>query len=133
MSISYRADDRELSAADFLLLVQKVWPGDYDAELTQQALQRTMNCTAWDNSMLVGCSRVLTDGYFFGTMPEVLVDPAYQRQGIGRCLMELAWENCPTSLFLGAQAGNEPFFEKLGFERSLASFCKKKPRQSSPP
>jgi hypothetical protein len=27
---------------------------------------------------------VLTDGYFLATVPEILVDPAYRRHGIGR-------------------------------------------------
>ena len=41
--------------------------------------------------------------------------------------MELAWEHSPTSLFLGAQPGNEGFFEKLGYEKSMASYVKRKP------
>ena len=30
---------------------------------------------------MVGSVRVLTDGCFFATIPEILVDPAYQRGG----------------------------------------------------
>lgn len=131
MKISYRANDEELSPCDFLSLVQKVWPGDYDFDLTQLAIKKTVNYTAWDADILVGCCRVLTDGYFFGTIPEILVDPAYQKQGIGKRLMELAWEHSPTSLFFGAQPGNEQFFEKLGFKPSLVSFCRKKSRPSA--
>ena len=76
----------------------------------------------------MGGVRILSDGYFFGTIPELMVDPAYQRKGIGRRLMELAWEHSPTSLFLGAQPGNEGFFEKPGYERSMASYVKRKTR-----
>jgi GNAT superfamily N-acetyltransferase len=36
----------------------------------------------------VGCVRVLTDGYFFATIPEILVLPVYRRRGIG---WELMW------------------------------------------
>lgn len=128
MEIHYKADDRDLTAATFLNLAQPVWPRNYSAELAQQALGRTINITAWDGDSLVGCVRILTDGYFFGTIPEILVDPAYQGQGIGRHLMELAWENSPISLFLGAQPGNEVFFDKLGYERSMISYVKRKPR-----
>lgn len=128
MEIRFKTDDPALPATLFLDLAQRVWPGNYDVELTQQALDRTINITAWDGETLVGCVRILSDGYFFGTIPEILVDPAYQGLGIGRQLMELAWEQAPTSLFLGAQPGNEGFFEKLGYERSLASYAKRKPR-----
>jgi len=54
------------------------------------ALTRTTNIGAWDNDRLVGAVRVLTDGYFVATVPEILVDPDYQRRGIGRELMSRA-------------------------------------------
>ena len=52
--------------------------------------------------MPVGCLRILTDGYFFGTITELLVLPEYQRQGVGSKLLELAKENTPTMLYFGA-------------------------------
>lgn len=128
MKIHFKIDDRGLTATLFLGLAQRVWPRNYDSELAQLALEHTLNITAWDDGNLVGCVRILSDGYFFGTIPEILVDPVYQRKGIGRQLMELAWEHSPTSLFLGAQPGNEEFFEKLGYERSMAAYVKRKPR-----
>ena len=66
--MEYRVDDRALSAAQFLAFVQQVWPGDYDAARTQEALRRTLNLTAYDGEQLVGCLRILTDGYYFGTI-----------------------------------------------------------------
>ena len=133
MNLIYRTDDQSLTAEAFLGLAQRVWPGQYSIDYTREALRRTLNSTAWDGTLLVGCVRVLTDGYFFGTIPEILVDPAYQRKGVGRRLMELAWEQSPTSLFFGVQAGNEGFFEKMGFERSLTAYARRKPRRSSEP
>ena len=128
MKIDFKIDDGNLPATLFLGLAQRVWPRNYDTELVRLALERTFNITAWDGKNLVGCVRILSDGYFFGTIPEILVDPAYQRKGIGRQLMELAWQYSPTSLFFGAQPGNEEFFEKLGCERSMTSYVKRKPR-----
>lgn len=49
--------------------------------------------------------------------------------GIGKALMGKAWEVSPTSLFFGARPGRESFFEKLGYERSLASYARRKPRR----
>ena len=81
--MEYRVDDRSLSGETFLDFVQQVWPGAYNLEQTRAALSKTMNFTAWDGGQLAGCLRVLTDGCFFGTITELLVLPAYQRQGIG--------------------------------------------------
>jgi len=53
----------------------------------------------------------------------------YQRQGIGKALMALAFDASPTSLFFGAQPEAEGFYEKLGYEKSLQSFGKKKTRR----
>ncbi|MCM3079613.1 GNAT family N-acetyltransferase [Brevibacillus invocatus] len=128
MDFKYITNDQSLSPDDFLDLAQDVWPGNYNLSLTNEALQKTINVTAWDDKTLIGCVRILSDGYFFGTIPEILVRRAYQGKGIGKILMELAWDVSPTSLFFGAQPGNEPFFEKLGYERSFQSFVKRKTR-----
>jgi len=127
--ITYVTDDKDVSVSKFLSLVNAVWPGDYHEQSTVEALKRTLNITAWDHEKLVGCVRILTDGYFFGTITEIVVRPDYQGRKIGKHLMELAWEQSPTSLFIGAQPGKEPFFEKLGYTKSIQSFQKKKERK----
>lgn len=127
-NINYIVDDKELKADDFLSLAQKVWPGSYRKEMTASALAKTINITAWYENVLVGCVRILSDGYFFGTIPEILVVPEYQNRGMGKALMELAWEASPTALFFGAQPGNEGFFEKLGYTKSMQSYSRRKPR-----
>jgi predicted GNAT family N-acyltransferase len=128
-NISYIVDDKELGMATFLYLVQKVWPGNYNIEMTSEAIHKTVNITAWDEQELVGCSRLLTDGYFFGTITEILVAPEYRMRGIGKKLIELTWEISPTSLFIGAQPGKEEFFEKHGFTKSIQSYQIKKSRK----
>ncbi|CAM3333360.1 MULTISPECIES: GNAT family N-acetyltransferase [Brevibacillus] len=92
------------------------------------ALNNTINISAFDGNTLVGCLRILSDGYYFSTITEILVRSSYQGKGIGKKLMELAWDASPTSLFFGAQPGNEVFFEKLGYQKSMQSFEKKKAR-----
>ncbi len=120
--MEYIVDDRKLTAFVFMDFVNQVWQGDYDMERTQQALDRTLNITAYDDGKLVGCLRILTDGYFFGTITELLVLPKYQKKGIGSRLLELARENTPSMLFFGAQPGVEGFYEKNGCQKSLQSY-----------
>ncbi len=125
--------EENISPEEFILLVQRVWPGQYDLASTAIALSKTVNFTARRKSdgLLVGEVRLLTDGYFFSTVSEVLVDPQFQNRSIGKRLMELLWENSKTTVFLGAQPGKEGFYEKLGYEKGLQSYTKKKPRQTS--
>ena len=120
--------DHNLSASTFLNLVNKVWPGKYHSEKSEIALKKTTNITAWHNCTLVGCVRLLTDGYFYSTITEILVHPDYQGQGIGSKLMELVYKLSPSSLAFGVQSGNEAFFSKLGYEKGLETYQKKKDR-----
>lgn len=120
--MDYRVDDKKLTAWTFISFANQVWQGDYDVEKTQMALSRTLNITAYDDEVLVGCLRILSDGYFFGTITELLVLPEYQKRGIGSRLLQLAQENTPTMLFFGAQSGNESFYEKNGYQKSMQSY-----------
>ena len=121
--IDFRVDDRSLDAAAFLAFVDQVWPGSYDPERTRTALSRTLNITAYDGEKLVGCLRILTDGYYFGTITELLVLPAYQRQGIARrllthCLDDIREQGMVGAHLITAGEGVLPqFYEEFGFTK----------------
>ena len=56
-------------------------------------------------------------------MIEILVDPEYQRQGLGRQLMAAALAAAPRGrAFLGAQPQAVGFFERLGYARGPVGF-----------
>ena len=126
--MEYKIDDQQLNASTFIRFANQVWPGKYDEEKTAVALSKTMNITAYDGETLVGCLRILTDGYFFGTITEMLVLPDYQRQGIGSRLLQLARENTPTMLYFGAQPDAEKFYEKNGCPKGFQSYTIEKKR-----
>ena len=63
--MEYKVDDTGLHASAFIPFANQIWPGDYDAEKTQSALSKTLNITVYDGERLVGCLRILSDGYFF--------------------------------------------------------------------
>ena len=127
--MEYKTDDRQLDAGTFIAFVNQVWPGQYDEERTSAALSKTMNITAYDGDMLVGCLRILSDGYFFGTITELLVLPDYQKRGIGSQLLQLARDHTPTTLYFGAQPAAEKFYEKNGCSKGLQSFTILKKRE----
>ena len=127
--MDYRVDDKKLDASMFLSFVNQIWPGDYNIERTQNALSKTLNITAYDDAKLIGCLRILSDGYYFGTITELLVLPEYQNKGVGSKLLQLAKESTPTMLYFGSQPGVEKFYEKNGCRKGLQSYTIDKKRK----
>lgn len=126
--MNYIIDDQGLDASTFISFANCVWPGDYNVDKTREALSKTLNITAYEDRTLVGCLRILSDGYFFGTITELLVLPEYQKKGIGSGLLQLARENTPTMLYFGAQPGLERFYEQNGCEKGMQSYIIRKKR-----
>ena len=126
--------DNGFEADAFVTLARRVWPREYDVAAAAAALAHTTNIGAWEGERLIGAVRVLTDGYFFATVPEVLVDPDYQRRGIGRELMCRALAASPRgTLFFGAQPQSVGFFEKLGCEPGPSGMVMRSPVRARPP
>jgi ribosomal protein S18 acetylase RimI-like enzyme len=121
--VDLRYSESNITAEAFVGLAQRVWPRDYDLTRIDEALRGTFNIGAWEGDLLVGTVRVLTDGYLFATIPEIIVHPDYQRRGIGRRLMHLALGHAPRGkLFFGAQDSALGFFERIGCERGPTGF-----------
>lgn len=129
IEIKYTPGDKNLDTDEFLSFAVQVWPGNYNREKTADALGKTLNITARRNGRLVGCVRILSDGYYFATITELLVLPSFQGQGIGSRLLALAKEFSPASLYFGAQPGLEGFYEKNGFEKGMQSYTFRKERK----
>ncbi len=127
--MDYIVDDKQLNASVFLSFVDQIWPGKYDAERTQDALSKTLNITAYDGAKLAGCLRILSDGYYFGTITELLVLPEYQNKGVGSSLLQLAKANTPTMLYFGSQPGAEGFYEKNGCKKGFQAYTIDKKRE----
>jgi len=76
--------------------------------------------TVRDNGKLVGLANGISDGYLVVYYPHMLVDPDYQRQGIGRKMME-AMQSIYSSFhqqMLTADGEAIEFYKSLGFERA---------------
>ena len=89
-------------------------------ERTKEALSKTLNITTYENKVLVGCLRILSNGYYFGTITELLVLPKYQNSKYKKLkLLKIVKNNTLTLLYFGYQIEVEKFYEKNGCQNSL--------------
>lgn len=116
-------DEAGVYAASFIPLAERVRPVRYEMAKVREALAKTTNIGAWDGGRLVGAVRVLSDGYTFSVIADILVDPDYQHLGIGRNLMARALAATPDArLLIEAQPECIGFFERIGCVRGPTGF-----------
>jgi len=73
--------------------------------------------TCWSENNLIACGRMISDGQMYSGIFDVVVDPSFQKMGIGQEIMERLISKAPdTCIHLTSTAGNEPFYDKVGFK-----------------
>lgn len=113
----------ELDAESYIGLATRLGATGLDRARIAAALAKTINVGAWDGDRLVGVARLLSDGYAFAALAEVFVDPELQRRGLGRELLNRAFERTPRgALLIGSPLASAAFFDKLGCERGPTGF-----------
>ena len=112
------------SPADYNRLRQAVGWGVYQEAVIEQALPNTLYCVcALNDGQVIGMARIIGDGGMVYYIQDVIVLPAYQRQGVGTQMMDRimayiqAHAHHNTIVGLMAAHGKEPFYEKYGFTR----------------
>jgi predicted N-acetyltransferase YhbS len=112
----------ELSAAEFRAVLVASTLGERrpigePARLDKMLRQADLIVTARDGSRLVGVSRAITDFCYCCYLSDLAVDVDYQRQGIGRHLIEethRAAGGDETALMLIAAPAAEAYYPKIG-------------------
>jgi ribosomal protein S18 acetylase RimI-like enzyme len=100
------------------LYLQAPWAKGRSLEDAREMLRHTdVAITAWDCDQLIGFGRVLTDYVYRATIWDVIVDKAYQRQGVGadivkRILHHPRLKKVELFWLCTRMPG---FYEKLGF------------------
>lgn len=121
MSIAYHTRKDLPCAALRDLFAAVGWSDDRETTPTMLAnfnkpfLHSTLVISAWDEELLVGCVRVLSDQMFRSIIYDLAVLPAYQGQGIGTELVERCKAAFPDSQWLVGTETAVGFYEKLGF------------------
>ena len=103
----------------------------FPKEQTQKALTNSLyTVIAVKDSQTVGMGRLIGDGMYY-TIVDIVVQPDYQKQGIGNriisMILEFVDKETPiggrSSIQLIAEKGKETFYEKRGFKTIPHEFC----------
>jgi len=113
------SEKKELEASQLLRLFhQAPWAKDRTLDDAKDMLRHTdVALCAWDGDQLVGFGRVLTDFVYRATIWDVIVDKAYQKQGIGTEIVQRILNHTRLKkVELFWLCTRMPwFYEKLGF------------------
>ena len=123
----------ELSAEEFILLWETVWGQGPSIEQTELAMQNTLfRVSVYDGKQIVAMARMIGDMGLNYYIKDVVVRPEYQKQGIGRLLIDELMKFIRkhgvsgTDIFveLCAMPDKIPFYEKFGFSANEAQRLK---------
>jgi aralkylamine N-acetyltransferase len=90
--------------------------------------------TCWIGDRLVGIGRMISDGEMYAGIYDVVVDPEFQKNGIGKSIMNTLVSKVPhAGIFLTSTFGNEAFYHKLGFKRHLTAMALYPPHAKDSP
>ena len=115
---------KEITPEEYLELRRKVGWCLFPVEEAKAGIDNAyLVICARDGEKAVGVVRLLWDGGYIAMLSDVIVDPEYQGQGIGRFLVESTIQRMKddmkpgykVKLNLMAAKGKEPFYEKFGF------------------
>ena len=93
-------------------------PIEDDARFSLMMQNANLVVTAWDDELLVGIARTLTDWSYVSYVADLAVRDSFQKRGIGIELLRRTREAAPQSqlvLFAAPQAVD--YYEKVGFMR----------------
>ena len=124
MSLSYR-ESKEISKEQLFTLYQSVGWSAYTNnmdQLTNAIKGSSYVCAVWDKDILVALVRCISDDASIMYLQDVLVQPQYQKRGIGRVLVQKAldrYSHVRQKLLL---TDNRPeqlrFYDSMGYKNT---------------
>jgi GNAT superfamily N-acetyltransferase len=113
----------DITVEDYNKLRSSVGWNIIKPERAERGLNNSISFVAYDGEDAVGLARIITDGGYVSSIYDVIVHPDYQRQGIGKGLMERVMEYIKNDLEEGenqmiclfAAQGKEAFYKEYGF------------------
>ena len=121
MNIKYKTN-APITTEQFIDLLKRSTLGDRRPINNHECMEGMMNnsnliISAWDNEILIGIARSVTDFHYACYLSDLAVDVQYQKKGIGKKLQSLTQDQLESEcklILIAAPAANE-YYKKIGF------------------
>ncbi len=116
--------EKNITPEEYMELRKKVGWCEFPLEEAETGIRNSyLVLCARDNEKAVGVTRLLWDGGYIAYLSDVIVDPEYQGNGIGKQLVEKSIQKIKADMKPGYKVkislmsakGKEKFYEKFGF------------------
>ena len=115
MKIDYKTNNDIISKEVINIFKSVGW--NKNPEDILYAFKNSYYVTAYHNGTLVAFARAITDGHYYTSIFDVIVNPQYQKKGIAKEMMKMLLRKFKgTYFFLSYTQGNRDFYGKCGFE-----------------
>ena len=119
---NFKVEIRKIRTSEYQSLRQTTgWDEIEDAKVKVALEKDLFSVCVLDSGKVIGVGRVIGDGAIYFYIQDIIVSPQYQKQGIGRLIMEniesYLSEKTNENSFIGLMAaeGVKEFYKKYGY------------------
>jgi len=98
----------------------------HSIELTRKAFENSYRVVfVFDNQLLIGVGRAISDGAYQAAIYDIAVLPSYQGKKVGKLIVgELHKGLQNINIILYASPGKESFYNKIGYNKMLTGMAR---------
>jgi len=107
-------------------VLQEAGLASHSLELTQKAFVNSQRVVfVFDQDVLIGTGRAISDGAYEAAIYDIAVLPAYQGKKIGKLIMDSLQKGFEEiNIILFARPGVEAFYKKMGYSKMLTGMAR---------
>lgn len=107
-------------------VLQQAGLATHSMELTRKAFENSFLVVfVFDNNLLIGVGRAISDGAYQAAIYDIAVLPAYQGKKLGRLIIDEIHKGLQNiNIILYARPGKEAFYSKIGYSKMLTGMAR---------